>query len=234
MSKLNNLLHAGRKIVFLTGAGVSTASGIPDYRSKNGLYSTGEAPEYLLSHSCLANEPEKHYEFVKNNMIYPEAKPNVIHKKMAEFTRRGKADIITQNVDGLHLAAGADPQHLVEFHGNIYSIYCQKCGQDVELKDYLTSMYHKNCGGILRTDIVLYEEAIDTQKIEKAVEAISQADLIVVAGTSFVVYPFAGLIQYASSDAEMVAVNRDPITLPSNGKMITGDAVKEFEQVEIE
>lgn len=233
MSELNDLLYPARKIVFLTGAGVSTASGIPDYRSKNGLYSTGEAPEYLLSHTCLVNEPEKHYAFVINNMIHPEAKPNIIHQKMAEFTRNDQADIITQNVDGLHLAAGVDNRHLVEFHGNIYSIYCQRCGHTVEISDYLTSMYHENCGGILRTDIVLYEEAINTEKIEKAVEAIRKADLLVVVGTSFVVYPFAGLIQYASPNAKMVAVNRDPITLPPNGKMITRDAVKEFEQIEI-
>ncbi|GMA47788.1 NAD-dependent protein deacylase [Tetragenococcus muriaticus] len=233
MSELNELLHAAQKIVFLTGAGVSTASGIPDYRSKNGLYSTGGSPEYLLSHNCLVNEPEKHYEFVKNNMIHPEAKPNIIHEKMAALTRNNKADIITQNVDGLHLAAGVNAQHLVEFHGNIHYIYCQKCGHTVSLEDYLTSMYHKDCGGILRTDIVLYEEAIDTQKVEKAVTAISQADLLVVVGTSFVVYPFASLIQYASPDTKMVAVNRDAITLPPQGKMITGDAVKEFEQVEV-
>ncbi|MDN6639573.1 MAG: NAD-dependent protein deacylase [Tetragenococcus sp.] len=233
MSELNDLLHEARKIVFLTGAGVSTASGIPDYRSKHGLYSTGGSPEYLLSHPCLVNEPEKHYEFVKSNMIHPDAVPNVIHQKMASFTQNGKADIITQNVDGLHLAAGTKPEDLVEFHGNIYHIYCQKCGRTVTLEDYLSSMYHKNCGGILRTDIVLYEEAIDTEKIEKAVEAISQADLLVVVGTSFVVYPFASLIQYASPKAKMVAVNRDAITLPPNGKMIKGDAVKEFEQVEV-
>ncbi|MCF1585550.1 NAD-dependent protein deacylase [Tetragenococcus koreensis] len=233
MSELNELLHSAKKVVFLTGAGVSTASGIPDYRSKNGLYSTGGSPEYLLSHPCLINEPEKHYEFVKQYMIHPEAKPNVIHQKMAEFTQKGKADIITQNVDGLHLSAGADPQHLIEFHGDIYHIYCQKCGRTVALEDYLSSMYHENCGGILRTDIVLYEEAIDTGKIEKSVGAISQADLIVVVGTSFVVYPFASLIQYAAPNAKMIAVNRDAITLPSNGKMIKGDAVKEFDQVEV-
>ncbi|MCO8288524.1 NAD-dependent protein deacylase [Tetragenococcus halophilus] len=234
MSELNDLLHAANKVVFLTGAGVSTASGIPDYRSKNGLYSTGGSPEYLLSHACLINEPEKHYDFVINNMIHPEAEPNVIHEKMASFTQKGNTDIVTQNVDGLHLAAGTDPQHLVEFHGDISHVYCQKCGRSATMEEYLASMYHKNCGGILRTNIVLYEEAIDTQKVEKAVKAISEADLIVVVGTSFVVFPFASLVQYASPNATMLAVNRDPISLPANGKMITGDAVKAFEQVEVD
>lgn len=233
MTVLNNELKKADRIVFLTGAGVSTASGIPDYRSKNGLYSNGAAPEYLLSQSCLYKEPEKQYDFIVNNMIYPKAKPNVIHEKMAAFTQAGKADIITQNVDGLHEKAGSDPQRLVEFHGNIYHIYCTKCGKDATLADYQHSLYHSDCGGVLRTDIVLYGETIDADKIERSIAAISQAELIVVVGTSFVVYPFAGLIQYAAPNAKMLAVNREPITLPQHGEMIVGDAVKEFEQVEV-
>ncbi|HLQ39885.1 MAG TPA: NAD-dependent protein deacylase [Tetragenococcus sp.] len=233
MTKLNQALKEAKKIVFLTGAGVSTASGIPDYRSKNGLYASGDAPEYLLSQTCLLNEPEKQYEFITHNMIYPAAQPNVIHEKMAALTQSSRSDIITQNVDGLHLKAGTDPKRLVEFHGNIYHIYCTKCGKTASLDEYQHSMHHHNCGGVLRTDIVLYEEAIDSNKIERAVAAISQADLIVVVGTSFVVYPFAGLIQYASADAKMLAVNRQRIQLPANAEMIVGDAVDEFAQVEI-
>lgn len=116
MSELDELLNSFSRIVFLTGAGVSTASGIPDYRSKNGLYSDGQAPEYLLSATCLRKEPERHYQFVKEKMFYPQAKPNVIHEKMALFAKEKNARVITQNVDGLHSKAGTPQNDLVEFH----------------------------------------------------------------------------------------------------------------------
>ena len=232
MTQLNDLLTTAKRIVFLTGAGVSTASGIPDYRSKNGLYANKRRPEYLLSHTCLVKEPEVFYEYLKANLYYPKAEPNIIHEKMAAFTKVKRATIITQNIDGLHAKAGSDLERLVEFHGNLYDLYCQKCGQTVTYKTYLKNMYHQDCGGILRPDVVLYEEGIKQARLNQALTALSQADLVVVCGTSFVVYPFAGLIQYRSPKAKVVAVNKEVISLPSDGIMIQGDAVKEFAQVD--
>lgn len=234
MTELNDLLNQAQHIVFLTGAGVSTASGIPDYRSKNGLYAGQEAPEYLLSDQCLSQEPEKYYRFVTGSMIYPDAKPNVIHAKMAEFARQKDAVVITQNIDGLHGQAGTPAANLVEFHGNLADVYCQKCGQTASLTEYLQDMHHQGCGGILRSKIVLYGEPIDENNLRRSLEAISQADLIVVVGTSFVVYPFAGLISYRDPGARLVAVNREAITLPADGVMIQNDAEQEFAQVTVE
>ncbi|KRN89395.1 NAD-dependent protein deacylase [Ligilactobacillus ceti] len=233
MTELNDLIQAAHKIVFLTGAGVSTASGIPDYRSKNGLYSAGKQPEYLLSHTCLVREPDVFYQYVTNNLYYPDAQPNVIHQKMAALVNQGKATIITQNIDGLHVKAGAQESKVVEFHGNLYHVYCQKCHQNVPYQEYLKDLHHQGCGGELRCDVVLYEEGIDQNNVEQSIQALQNADLIVIVGTSFVVYPFAGLIQYRNPKAKIVAVNREPISLPAGSLMIQGDAVQAFEQVDI-
>lgn len=235
MTELNNLIQNAKKIVFLTGAGVSTASGIPDYRSKGGLYdgSREYRPEYLLSHTCLIQQPEMFYEYVTKNLYYPNAEPNVIHKKMAELVNEGRATIITQNIDGLHLKAGANSADVIEFHGNVYRTYCQKCGDFVPYQEYLQSPIHKHCGGHLRFDVVLYEEGIDQKNLLHAIKAVHEADLIVICGTSFIVYPFAGLLQYRNSQAKIVAVNKESIELPANSLMITNDATKEFRQVNV-
>lgn len=233
MTALNELIKKANQVVFLTGAGVSTASGIPDYRSKNGLYQTGERPEYLLSLTCLQKEPQKHYQFVKEKMFYPEANPNIIHQKMAQLCLKGRAKIVTQNVDGLHQKAGTPRDCLVEFHGNLYDIYCQKCGQKVPYESYLQSMVHAGCGGILRTNIVLYEEGIEQSRLLKALKAVNEADLIVVCGTSLVVYPFAGLLEYRQPQAKIVAVNREQISLPKGASLILADAQEVFSKIEI-
>ena len=234
MTELNDLLNEAKHVVFMTGAGVSTASGIPDYRSKNGLYSGQEAPEYLLSEDCLRKEPQKHYDFVTQSMIYPQARPNVIHEKMAEFAQKKNAMVITQNIDGLHKKAGTPDKNLVEFHGDLAHVYCQKCGKQATLEEYQHDMHHQNCGGILRTGIVLYGEQINEYNLRRSLTAISAADLLVVVGTSFVVYPFAGLISYRSPQAKLVAVNKQQITIPDNGVMIQADATEEFAKVNVE
>lgn len=233
MSQLNDLIQNANKVVFLTGAGVSTASGIPDYRSKHGIYSNGKSPEYLLSHDCLVNEPEVFHDFVVKNLYFPNAKPNIIHQKMAALANQQGAQVITQNVDGLYRKAGIDPHRLVEFHGNIYDVYCQKCGQKVDWHEFINDIHHQNCGGILRSQVVLYGEQIDPQNLEHSIEAIQNADLIVIVGTSFIVYPFAGLLQYRQATAKVVAVNNVPINIPTDGIMITNDAVKEFAKVQV-
>lgn len=231
MTKLSEAVDQAQHIVFLTGAGVSTASGIPDFRSANGLYSEGDNPEYLLSQACLANEPQKFYDYVKDNLYYPKAQPNVIHQKMAALVNRGHALIITQNIDGLDLKAGANPQGVVEFHGDLYQVYCQKCGQTVPWQDYLEGMHHQDCGGILRPDIVLYGEGIKQEVLEKSVLAVSHADLIVVVGTSLVVYPFAGLLEYWQPKAKVIAINKTKIAVPKGSELILGDARDEFVQL---
>lgn len=235
MSELQTLIQKANHIVFLTGAGVSTASGIPDYRSKGGLYTNSKhaRPEYLLSHTCLVDEPDVFYQYLTENMYYPDAKPNVIHEKMAALCQQNRATIITQNIDGLHVKAGAPVEHVVEFHGNLYDVYCQKCGKYVDYKEYLHHPDHEGCGGRLRCDVVLYEEGIDEANLNHSLKAMAEADLIIVCGTSFQVYPFAGLLQYRSKNATVVAVNKEAIALPKQGIMIIGDAVKEFEKLEV-
>lgn len=233
MSELNELIQQANKVVFLTGAGVSTASGIPDYRSKHGIYKEGKTPEYMLSHECLENEPEAFHDFVVQNLYFPNAKSNIIHKKMAVLAQAGKATIITQNVDGLYRKAKTPADKLIEFHGNIYDVYCQKCRQKVDWHEFIKDIHHQDCGGILRSKVVLYGEGIDPQNLTRAIKAVRDADLIVIVGTSFVVYPFAGLIQYRNPHAEIVAVNNQPIQIPDSGIMIVNDAVKEFAEVDV-
>lgn len=225
MFDLKKAIDDAKYVTFLTGAGISTPSGIPDYRSKNGLYSGRERPEYLLSHENLVQHPASFYDFVKTNMYFPEAKPNIIHEKMAEITNE-KGAIVTQNVDGLHTKAGA--KNVVEFHGNLYDIYCQTCGERVSYRTYLENDHHQKDNGILRPNIVLYQEGIPQQALEGAVAAIEAADLIIVVGTSFQVYPFAALINYRQSDAKLVAVNKEVLKFDFPVTMIKGDAQEVF------
>ncbi|EHG1696981.1 NAD-dependent protein deacylase [Listeria monocytogenes] len=229
MNKLNEGLKKAEHIVFLTGAGVSVPSGIPDYRSKNGLYAGMSSPEYMLSHTCLVREPDKFYQFVTENMYYPDAEPNAIHTKMAEIEAEKDVTIITQNIDGLHEKAGS--KKVVNFHGSLYHCYCQKCGMSVTAQEYLKSDIHLGCGGVIRPDVVLYEEAISESAIDQSLAAIRQADLIVIVGTSFRVSPFCNLTDYRNKKARIFAVNKERISLPYPFEMMESDAVKVFEEI---
>ncbi|EAF2325608.1 NAD-dependent protein deacylase [Listeria monocytogenes] len=229
MNKLNEALKKAEHIVFLTGAGVSVPSGILDYRSKNGLYAGMSSPEYMLSHTCLVREPEKFYQFVTENMYYPDAEPNAIHTKMAEIEAEKDVTIITQNIDGLHEKAGS--KKVVNFHGSLYHCYCQKCGMSVTAEEYLKSDIHSGCGGVIRPDVVLYEEAIPESAIDQSLAAIRQADLIVIVGTSFRVSPFCNLTDYRNKKARIFAVNKEQISLPYPFKMMESDAVKVFAEI---
>ncbi|EGN0215668.1 NAD-dependent protein deacylase [Listeria monocytogenes] len=229
MNKLNEALKKAERIVFLTGAGVSVPSGIPDYRSKNGLYAGMSSPEYMLSHTCLMREPEKFYQFVTENMYYPNAVPNMIHTKMAEIEMEKDVTIITQNIDGLHEKAGS--KKVVNFHGSLYHCYCQKCGMSVTAQEYLKSDIHTDCGGIIRPDVVLYEEAISESAIEQSLAALRQADLIVIVGTSFRVSPFCNLTDYRNKKARIFAVNKERISLPYPFEMMESDALKVFAEI---
>lgn len=224
-------INEAQTITFLTGAGVSTASGIPDYRSLTGIYQGLEAPEYLLSRTCMLHEPEKFYTFVKN-LYHAEAKPNVIHQAIAELAEAKDVWVVSQNIDGLHEQAGS--QQRIDFHGNLYHCYCRKCKQRVSAEIYLTSDRHENCGGQLRPDIVLYEEGFEDETISKAVEAVSKAELIVIVGTSFQVHPFCDLIFYAQPQAKIMVVNQMPVTIQKESFFIETDAVPLFRQLKKE
>lgn len=228
---LQQAFDAAKHIVFLTGAGVSTPSGIPDYRSKNGLYTGHRNAEYYLSHTCLAQEPEKFYDYVKQNLYYPQAQPNVIHTKQAALTQQGRATVITQNIDNLYRLAKT--QHLIEFHGNLYRVYCQICGQEVAWQDYLQSPYHESDGGWLRPDVVLYEEGLNQVNVQRAVAAMQTADLVVIVGTSMRVYPFAGLLDYRAPQAQVVAINQESLNLGIDYQMIQTDATSFFETLTV-
>ena len=229
--EIQNLFDNAKKIVFLTGAGVSTASGIPDYRSKGGIYDDSgvvERPEYLLSTDALANEPEKMYQFMMDNMYFPEAKPNVIHEKMAALTKQGRAKIITQNVDGLHKKAGSEAT--IEFHGSLYDIYAVTDGKKATLAEYMANMRRAD-GALLRPGITLYGEI--PFNVEEAAMWVNQANLIVIVGTSFVVYPFAGLLQYAKAGVPVLAINLERIPAPDRVQQIIGDATSFFDELHI-
>lgn len=229
MNNLKEAIKQAEHIVFLTGAGVSVPSGIPDYRSKNGLYAGMSSPEYMLSHTCLVREPEKFYQFVTENIYYPDAVPNTIHRKMAEIEAEKNVTVITQNIDGLHEKAGS--KKVVNFHGSLYHCYCQKCGRSVSASDYLQSDIHADCGGVVRPDVVLYEEAISESAIDRSLAAIREADLIVIVGTSFRVSPFCNLTDYRNKKARIFAVNKERISLPYPFEMIENDAVKVFAEI---
>ncbi|GAY74218.1 NAD-dependent protein deacylase [Lentilactobacillus kosonis] len=234
-STVQQLFDNAKKITFLTGAGVSTPSGIPDYRSKNGLYTNNhhaaKPAEYYLSIDCLNQEPEVFYDFMMNNMYYPDAKPNVIHQKQAKFTKQRDAMVITQNIDGLYQKA--DTKRLVEFHGTLFDVYCLKCGEHVDYREYLDNMHHQNCGGILRPNIVLYGEGLAGENISRSIAAISTSDLIVIVGTSMKVYPFAGLIDYRIKNANVVVVNQEVLDLGFKTTMLKTDATAFFNDLQV-
>jgi len=224
------LFDQAQHIVFLTGAGVSTSSGIPDYRSKGGIYGDSqliEQPEYLLSTDALRYEPLKMYQFMKENMYFPDAQPNIIHQKMAALANAGRAKIITQNVDGLHQLPA---EQLIEFHGSLYNIYAVTDHQTTSVADYLESPYRED-GTLLRPAITLYGEI--PFRTDEAITWMAQADLIVIVGTSFVVYPFAGLLDYAKTSTPIMSVNLTTIDAPSRVMQITGDAKEFFTELKV-
>lgn len=230
-AQIQQLFDNAKRIVFLTGAGVSTASGIPDFRSANGLYTQDKNAEYYLSHRYFSSDPEGFYEFCKKNLYFPDAKPNVIHKKQAALTNQDRATVITQNIDNLYEEAGAT--HLIDFHGNLYHVYCEKCGETVPVADYLKSRLHAKDDGSLRPDIVLYDEGIKQDDIMNSVRAMQSADLVVIVGTSMKVYPFAGLLEYRNPNAQVLAINQQKLNLPCEFTMVQTDATKFFDELQV-
>lgn len=212
---LSNLIKEAKAIVFFGGAGVSTGSGIPDFRSATGLYNrkqqTNYSPETMLSYHFMINHPEEFYTYKRENLYYPEAKPNLAHLALARLeSQHPEVTVITQNIDGLHQAAGS--KNVLEIHGSLQRFYCMKCGCD-----YPASLVWAGegvpqcpaCGGMVRPDVVLYGENLDQRVMMRAESAIRRADLMIVGGTSLVVYPAAGLLHYFRGKS-LVLINRDP------------------------
>lgn len=213
---LNNLIAQSNNIVFFGGAGVSTESGIPDFRSKDGLYNQHDvqfdqySPEYLLSRSCLANNPKVFYEFYRQKLDCRNIEPNITHYKLAELDATGKLKaVITQNIDGLHQKAGS--KHVLEIHGTIMENYCWRCKKEYP-SNYIfnctDSIPKCKCNGLIRPDVTLYEEILPQDAWNGAIKALQQADLLIIGGTSLTVYPANMLLQYYSGE-NMVLINRD-------------------------
>lgn len=222
-------IRQAKAITFLTGAGVSTASGVPDYRSLKGVYHGIESPEYLLSNKAMLQEPQKFYQFVQN-LYHPSAKPNVIHQVMARLEKTSSCWVVSQNIDGLHEQAGST--HLVNFHGSLYHCHCRQCSQAVDWQEYRKSDQHQSCGGQIRPDIVLYGEGFTDEVLDSAVAAVRQADLLVIVGTSFQVHPFCDLVHYKQSTARILAINQTELYIPLDYMFVQANGVDVFKEVE--
>lgn len=231
--KLNPLVDIIKKssnIVFFGGAGISTASGIPDFRSSNGLYSKklsrNFTPEQAVSHSFFVNYPEEFFDFYKKNLIYPEAKPNDCHIALAKLEAMDKLKaIVTQNIDGLHQAAGS--KVVYELHGSVLRNYCMKCHAFYDA-DYVLAQEGvpkcDRCGGVVKPDVVLYEEGLDDEVMSGALRAITKADTLIIGGTSLVVYPAAGLIDYFKGK-HLVLINKSSTSADRKADLVINEDI---------
>lgn len=228
--KLKEIIEQSDNIVFFGGAGVSTESGIPDFRSTDGLYHQEYRfpPETILSHTFFRQNPEEFYRFYRAKMLVSGAKPNAAHLKLAEWEREGRLKaVITQNIDGLHQAAGS--RRVLELHGSVLRNYCERCHRfyDVAAVVQSTGVPHCECGGIIKPDVVLYEESLNMDTMREAIAAISEADVLIVGGTSLVVYPAAGLIDYYRGN-KLVLINRTPTAKDSAADMVVTGSIGEI------
>ena len=234
IEKLADIVKNSQKIVFFGGAGVSTESGIPDFRSVDGLYNQqwSYPPETILSHTFFEQKTEEFYRFYRAKMICLTAKPNAAHIKLAQWEKEGKLTaIVTQNIDGLHQAAGS--KKVYELHGSVLRNYCTKCHKffDVEFIADSTGVPHCDCGGVVKPDVVLYEEGLDNDTVNGAVKAISEADTLIIGGTSLNVYPAAGLIRYFRG-SNLVIINMSPTGMDSNADLLICDKIgKVFSEI---
>ncbi|NMA49942.1 MAG: NAD-dependent protein deacylase [Tissierellia bacterium] len=230
IQKLKQMIETSKSTVFLGGAGVSTESGIPDFRSAAGLYSKdndlGYAPEYLLSHSFFANETEKFFDYYRNNLIYKDAKPNKAHIALAELEKRGKLDaVVTQNIDGLHELAGS--KNVIEIHGSVFRNYCVSCGKKYDVKKVIDAKGIPTCdacGGVVRPDVVLYEEGLNMSLLDNAINYIQNAETLIVGGTSLNVYPVAGLLEYFRGK-NLVIINKTITSYDNRADLVFRDSI---------
>ncbi|NLM83266.1 MAG: NAD-dependent protein deacylase [Clostridiales bacterium] len=221
ISTLRRWIQESDNIVFFGGAGVSTESGIPDFRSTDGLYHQkyDYPPETILSHTFFMKNPEEFYRFYRDKMLFLDAQPNAAHRRLAELEKQGKLKaVITQNIDGLHQAAGS--KKVLELHGSVHRNYCMKCGKKYGIEAITESqgVPRCSCGGIIRPDVVLYEEGLDSTVIQESVMYIARADVLIVGGTSLVVYPAAGLIDYYRG-SKLVLINKGSTHLDSRADL---------------
>lgn len=208
--RLQEIVDDSERIVFFGGAGVSTESGIPDFRSADGIYHQEYryAPEEVVSHSFFVRHTESFYEFYKERMLFLDAEPNKAHRKLAQLEEAGRLlAVITQNIDGLHQMAGS--RTVYELHGSVHRNYCTRCGRfyDAEAVKAASGVPRCQCGGLIKPDVVLYEESLDGRTIQKSIEAISRADTLLIGGTSLAVYPAAGFIDYFRGN-HLVVINK--------------------------
>ena len=224
---LKTWIEASDNIVFFGGAGVSTESGIPDFRSVDGLYHQQfeYPPETILSHTFFYQQPDYFYRFYRQKMLPLEAQPNAAHKKLAELEQAGKLRaVITQNIDGLHQKAGS--RNVLELHGSIWRNYCTCCGKfyPPEFIRDCAGVPRCDCGGVVKPDVVLYEEGLSEDVLHRAVHAISEADVLIVGGTSLIVYPAAGLIRYFRGD-DLVIINKQPTPADATATLLINQPI---------
>ena len=229
IEKLQSMIDESKRIVFFGGAGVSTESGIPDFRSVDGLYHQHYRypPETMLSHSFYETHTEEFFDFYRAKMLCLTAKPNAAHKKLAELERAGKlAAVVTQNIDGLHQMAGS--KTVYELHGSVHRNYCQRCHKlyDAEFMLHSTGIPTCACGGTVKPDVVLYEEGLNQRTLYGAVEAIERADMLIIGGTSLAVYPAASLIDYYRGD-RLVLINRSSTPQDRNANLLIQGSIGE-------
>lgn len=231
IERLKEIVENSSNIVFFGGAGVSTESGIPDFRSVDGLYNQkyDYPPETILSHTFYRQKPEEFFRFYKDKMLCLGVKPNEAHLKLAQWEKEGKLKaVITQNIDGLHQAAGS--QRVLELHGSVLRNYCESCGKFFDAEYMLKASGVPKCdacGGSIKPDVVLYEEGLDNQVLSDAISYISNADVLIVGGTSLVVYPAAGLIDYYKGN-KLVLINRTPTARDSVADLVVQGSIGEI------
>lgn len=229
IEKLQQMIDGSRRIVFFGGAGVSTESGIPDFRSVDGLYHQkfDYPPETILSHSFFISHTAEFFDFYRQKMICLTARPNAAHRKLAELEAAGRLSaVVTQNIDGLHQMAGS--KNVLELHGSVHRNYCQKCHKCYSAEEILnsTGIPRCSCGGLIKPDVVLYEEQLDSRTIDESLRYISEADMLIIAGTSLTVYPAASLIRYFRG-SYLVLINRDPTPMDNRTSLTIHDKVGE-------
>ena len=231
IDKLKELIEKSDNIVFFGGAGVSTESNIPDFRSSSGLFSQklnkNFTPEQLVSHTFFVNYPEEFFKFYKDKLIYQDAKPNNAHKALAKLEEKGKLKaVITQNIDGLHQMSGS--KNVLELHGSTLRNYCMDCGKSYDI-DYIENskgVPKCECGGIIKPDVVLYEEMLNDDTITKSVQYISNADVLIIGGTSLNVYPAAGFINYFKG-SKLVIINKAATSADKNADLVISEPIGE-------
>ena len=229
VKRLKELADNSSNIVFFGGAGVSTESGIPDFRSTDGLYHQQwkYPPEVILSHTFYESNPEEFFRFYRAKMLAPNAKPNAAHRKLAEWEQQGKLKaIVTQNIDGLHQTAGS--RRVLELHGSVHRNYCERCGKfhDFDFILHSTGVPRCECGGIVKPDVVLYEEGLAQQTLSDSIHAIAEADMLIIGGTSLNVYPAAGLINYYRG-SKLVLLNKSAVARDLAADLVITDPIGE-------